>query len=161
MSSNDDPNQAKTRAASYMILLRDGKIFLIKRANTGYRDNEWSLPAGKVDVDETFTMAAVREAQEEAGVTVDPENMRYALTMHRKSDNAPEAWVDTLFVCEQWDGEPHNAEPHKHSEASWFDLDDLPSDFMEYQIALVRAYNERRVYFEFGWDDADYQINQD
>ena len=160
MSSNDDPNQAKTRAASYMILLRDGKVFLIKRANTGYRDNEWSLPAGKVDGNETFTMAAVREAHEEAGVTVDPENMRYALTMHRKSDNAPdEAWVDTLFVCEQWEGEPHNAEPHKHSEGEWFDLDNLPSDFMEYQVALVQAYNQRRVYFEFGWDDADYQIN--
>jgi 8-oxo-dGTP pyrophosphatase MutT (NUDIX family) len=157
MSSNNDPNQAKTRAASYMLLIKDNQTFLIKRSNTGYRDGEWSLPAGKVDAGESFTEAAVREAFEEVGVTVDAQDMHYALTMHRKSDNAPgEAWVDVMFVCHEWLGEPHNAEPHKHGEGAWFGLDALPQELMEYQHALINAYNNKQTYFEFGWKEGEY-----
>lgn len=35
-------------------------------------------------------------------------------------------WVSPVFVARISSGTPKNAEPEKHSEMRWFDLDDLP-----------------------------------
>lgn len=153
--SNKHPEEGNTRIASYMLLERDGKIALVLRSATGYRDGEWSLPAGKVDENETFTEAAVRELNEEAGVVAKPADIKHIITMHRKSDNEPNtSWVDIFFECKKWEGEPFNAEPHKHSELEWFALDNLPETFMDYQRIPIEAWmRNNRPYVEFGWKD--------
>lgn len=45
----------------------DNKILMVK--NNKY--NNWSLPGGGVEVGETLAMAAIREAKEETGLTVE------------------------------------------------------------------------------------------
>jgi len=155
--SDSDPKQASTRAAVYVFLKRGNQTAMILRSNTGYRDGEWAMPSGKVDHGEPFTVSAIREAKEEVGIDIDIKDLQYVLTLHRKSDNNPaNAWVDVLFVCESWKGEPYNAEPHKHSALKWFDMDDLPSEVMDYQRALMQAYKNKTPYVEFGWKEDDY-----
>ena len=156
--SNSDADQAKTRAAVYILLLKNNKTPMILRSNTGYRDGEWALPSGKVDHNEPFTVAAIREAKEEIGVKIQAKDLDYVLTLHRKSDNNPnEAWVDMLFVCKEWSGEPYNAEPEKHSELQWFALDNLPDTLMDYQRAIINGYVHNENYIEFGWKQGDYK----
>jgi hypothetical protein len=36
----------KLRAAAYLLLIKDGKVLLLRRSNTGWRDGEYTLPAG-------------------------------------------------------------------------------------------------------------------
>jgi 8-oxo-dGTP diphosphatase len=43
------------------------------------------------------------------------------------------------FAPRAWDGEPVNAEPHKHSELVWADLAGLPTDTAEYTAAVITA----------------------
>jgi ADP-ribose pyrophosphatase YjhB (NUDIX family) len=159
MSSDNDPNQARTRAAVYIMIKKGNKAPFIKRSNTGYRDGEWAMPSGKVDQGESFSAAAIREAKEEVGVDIHPEDLEYVLTLHRRSDDKPDqAWVDVLFVVEKWEGEPYNAEPHKHGELKWLELDELPMTVMEYQRALVEAHKNNLPYVEFGRKEHEYDI---
>ena len=144
---------ANTRAACYMILQKDSQVCLILRSNTGYRDGEWALPSGKLDLDETFSQAAVRELAEEVGVKTDLRNIKHAITLHRKSDNEPGVgWADVFFVCNSWEGDPFNAEPHKHGRLEWFDIDNLPDEMMDYQRTTLQAWRDGKNYFEFGWE---------
>ena len=148
-----EPLLASTRAACYMILIKHNKVCLILRSNTGYRDGEWALPSGKVDLDETFSQSAVRELSEEVGVTTQVLNIEHAITSHRKSDNeSGVAWADVYFVCKSWKGEPYNAEPHKHEELRWFDVDDLPDSLMDYQRKALEAWRIGNKYIEIGWE---------
>ncbi len=155
--SDTDPKQAATRAAVYIFLKRGNKTAMILRSNTGYRDGQWAMPSGKVDHGEPFTLAAIREAKEEVGVDIDAKDLKYILTLHRKSDDNPiNGWVDVLFVCETWEGEPYNAEPHKHADMQWFELENLPEKVMDYQLAIIQGYIDKQNYIEFGWREGDY-----
>lgn len=139
--------------AAFVVLRENNKIAFVLRANTGWMDGKYGLPAGKVEKNETFTHAAVREAREEAGVTIAEANLRHVLTSHRAGDTPQEnQWVDIIFEATTWQGEPYNAEPEVHSELTWLDPDNLP----ENMIPSVRIYMEKirsgETYVQPGWD---------
>ncbi len=52
--------------AVYALFEKEGKVALIQRANTGYHDGYYALPAGHIEPEETSPEAVVREAYEEA-----------------------------------------------------------------------------------------------
>lgn len=118
--------------AVYLVFRRNGSILLLKRANTGYMDGQYSLPAGHVDGSEPARDAAVREAQEELGLTLNADDLRLVHTMHR-SVNAEDKGgqherIDLYFEATTWNGEPQNAEPHKCDELRWSSIAELPDD---------------------------------
>lgn len=49
---------------------KDGRILMIKRANTSHGLNKWNMPAGKAEQGETLEQACKREAKEEVNLTV-------------------------------------------------------------------------------------------
>jgi 8-oxo-dGTP diphosphatase len=51
------------RAAGGLVL-REGRVLLVHRP----RYDDWTLPKGKLDADESWEAAALREVEEEAGV---------------------------------------------------------------------------------------------
>ena len=116
--------------ACFIVLRRDGKFFALRRANTGWMDGVFTLPSGHVEEDETFLEAAIRETQEEAGVMLEAKNVHFAHLCERDEQRAmnERVWDDVYFVCDQFEGEPHNAEPEKASEGKWFDLENPPQE---------------------------------
>ena len=79
--------------ASYAVLRKERTVAFVLRSNTSWMNNYYGLPAGKVEQDESYTAAAVREAKEEVGIDVAPDTLRHALTVHRKSRDG-KFWVD-------------------------------------------------------------------
>ncbi|HIE41446.1 MAG TPA: NUDIX domain-containing protein, partial [Candidatus Aenigmarchaeota archaeon] len=60
----------------YLVLIKDNKILLSRRFNTGFHDGEYSFPAGHLDGNETLIQAMVREAKEEIGIELKPEDLK-------------------------------------------------------------------------------------
>lgn len=130
------------RVAVYIALVDGARLFVMRRVNTGYRDGEWAMPAGHVESGETPAQAALRELQEETGVIAATEHLECAHALYRQcGDDGARAYVDYLFVCRRWQGEPTNAEPDKADACRWIDLDALDEiiDFHAAMISRARA----------------------
>ncbi|MGH7192841.1 MAG: NUDIX hydrolase [Candidatus Saccharimonadales bacterium] len=136
--------------AAHVLLKKDGKVAFVLRQNTGWGDGLYGLIAGKVDQDESYLAAAVRECKEEAGVDVKPSDMKHVLTAYRKSDTL---WVDVLFEATRWQGEPRNAEPHKHAELAWLDPADLPDNVVPSILFYFEQIAAGKTYAEYGWEE--------
>lgn len=139
----------KLIASVYLLFVRDGKILLLRRQNTGYEDGNYGLVAGHLEAHESLTSAAIREAKEESGVDIAPHNLGVVTTMHRKQNDER---VDFFFEVKHWTGEPTNTEPDKCDDLSWFPLNELPSNTIPYIRQAIECSQKGIIYSEFGWD---------
>jgi 8-oxo-dGTP diphosphatase len=142
------------RSAVYLIAEKNGLIPLLKRAHTGFMDNHWSLIAGRVETDESFITAVIREAKEEAGLSLSKNDLSLVHVSSRcqiYADSSPINWADIYFYTTMKGQKPVNAEKDKHSELRWFPLNDLPPDLAPYQSTALIAYREGKKYSEYGF----------
>lgn len=144
-------NYFKFVAAVYLILERNGKILLLRRAHTGYEDGNYSLPAGHIEEGERAKLAMIREAKEEAGITVSEKDLSLAHVMMRNS--SPDERFDFFFTTETWKGEIQNMEPEKCDDLSWFPINELPSNIIPCVRSALEHYKKGSVFSEFGWDE--------
>ncbi|MDL2363330.1 MAG: NUDIX domain-containing protein [Patescibacteria group bacterium] len=140
---------AMPHIAAYVIFRKEGKVAFVMRANTSWMNGYYGLPSGKVENDETFTQAAIREAKEEVGVNINPEDLKCVLIAHRKSKDIN--WVDACFEASNWDGGLTNAEPHIHSELAWLDPNNLPENVIPSVRHYIGQISAGNSYTEFGW----------
>jgi 8-oxo-dGTP diphosphatase len=130
--------------AAYVVFLRRSdagrEVLLLRRANTGYMDDHWAVVAGHVEPGESCVDAAVREAREEVGVTLTPEDLTPLCTQHRTdgSDRPIEQRVDFFFVARRWVGEPVRSEPDKASALAWWPLAALPEPAVPHERPVLR-----------------------
>lgn len=137
-------------STSVFLFAYDGdRVLLIKRGNTGWMDGYFSVPAGGVDGNETFATAAIREAYEEVGITVKPEDLTLAHVLHSRTDG--EEWTGIFFATSKWIGEPVINEPHKHSELRWSEISKLPDNMVPYVATALKACAGGQGYSEYGW----------
>jgi 8-oxo-dGTP diphosphatase len=131
------------------LFIRGSKLLVLRRAHTGYEDGKYSLPGGHVEARETFREAACREALEETGLHVTPDQLKFKLVMHELHPEDVRVFV--LFEAVGWKGEPANAEPEKHDQITWLELDNLPDDLMNTLPEALAAAAAGQTYAEHGW----------
>jgi 8-oxo-dGTP diphosphatase len=128
--------------AAYVYLRRGDQVLLQRRQNTGYMDDMWVAgAAGHIEAGETARDTAVREAMEELGVRLAPQDLQPATIMQR-TDGTPdprEQRADWFFSAEIWSGVPVVKEPHKCAEVAWFALAELPAQIPEYEKFVLGA----------------------
>ncbi|MFZ5878863.1 MAG: NUDIX hydrolase [Chloroflexota bacterium] len=132
----------------HLFFFRSDEILLLRRFQTGYRDGEYSVPAGHLDGGETILAAAVREAREEVGVRIDPSALSFSSVMHR---NEGEERIDFFVHVRAWEGDPVNAEPDKCDELRWSPLDALPPNLIPYVRRALENHARGVRFEEFGW----------
>ena len=141
-----------TIPASYLVLEKDNKILLLRRFNTGYEDGNYSLIAGHLEDDESLTQCIIREAKEEAGITVKEENLKVEYVLHRNSglenDNQR---IEVFFTAKKWIGKIENKVKNKCDDLSWFDKDKLPVNIIPYIKDSLNKINNKINYGELGW----------
>jgi ADP-ribose pyrophosphatase YjhB (NUDIX family) len=139
------------RCAVYLILIRDDKILLLKRFNTGWQDGNYSLPAGHIDGGERIYEGMIREAKEEIGIDIEKKDLEVVHTIHRKARLGME-YFDIFLIAKNWKGIPSNMEENKCSGIGWFPLDNLPKNLLPYvKQAIIN--DQKKIFFsDFGWN---------
>ncbi|HEU0292974.1 MAG TPA: NUDIX domain-containing protein [Anaerolineales bacterium] len=132
----------------HLFFLRGNQILLLRRFNTGFRDGEYSVPAGHLDGGETVMQAAVREAGEETGLQIAESDISFSTVMHRIEDDER---VDFFVQVHHWQGEPFNAEPEKCDELRWVDIHALPANTIPYVRQALTNHLASLRFDEYGW----------
>jgi 8-oxo-dGTP pyrophosphatase MutT (NUDIX family) len=141
------PGRALLVAAAYVVLRRGNDVLLQLRRGTGYMDGCWATLAGHLERDESAEQAAVREALEEAGVTIRRGDLRPLTTLHRFEVGGPqvEQRCDFFYEARVWQGAPGVREPAKCAAMEWFALDRLPQDVVPHERMVLRALRDGPV----------------
>jgi 8-oxo-dGTP diphosphatase len=135
---------------AHLLLFMGNKTLLLLRKNTGYEDGKYSVVAGHFEGNETAREAMAREAKEEAGIKIDPEELVLAHITHRR--HADER-VSFFFTTSRWEGNPRNMEPEKCDNLSWFPVDSMPGKMVPYVRNAIEQYLKGNIYSEFGWKE--------
>ncbi len=147
---SDQQERFKLRAAVYLLLIKDNKVLLSRRFNTGWMDGKYSLIAGHLDGDESVFEAIIREAFEEAKIKIEKKDLIPATVVHRQSD---QEYIDFFFVAKRWSGDITIVETNKCDDLSWFPLDNLPDNLLPFIKEAVEKYQNKIPFFESGWSN--------
>jgi 8-oxo-dGTP pyrophosphatase MutT (NUDIX family) len=138
----------RLRAAVHLFLMRGEEVLLLRRFNTGYEDGNYSVIAGHLDGDEEVVAATLREAHEEAGITISPDDLTVVGVMHRREADER---IDFFLAASRWAGAIANREPDKCDALSWFPLDHLPANVVPYVRRALDNYRRGHWFDSYGW----------
>lgn len=142
----------KLVTAVHLFLVKNNKILLLRRFNTGYEDGNYSVIAGHLDGKEPTKKAMAREALEEAGVKVKTEDLKVVHVMHRNAKDHER--IDFFLTTEKWQGRPRIIEPDKCDGLSWFHFKKLPKNIVPYVRSAIGRYLKGVLFSQFGWEEA-------
>lgn len=109
-----------------ILFLRQDDRLLLAMKKRGFGAGKWNGVGGKAEPHETPKAAAIRECQEEIGVTpIDPKLVG-TIQFYEKSDPSfgHHAYI---YVATSWKGKPTETEEMR---PKWFPLSDIPFDTM-------------------------------
>jgi ADP-ribose pyrophosphatase YjhB (NUDIX family) len=135
------------RSAVYLFLIKDEKILLSKRQNTGWEDGNYTLISGHLEGNESVRDAMIREAKEEAGIKVLAEDLEVVVVMHRLANYE---YVDFFLTTKKWEGEVENMEPEICEELKWFSLNNLPENMVPSMKKGLQNYQNGIFFSETG-----------
>jgi 8-oxo-dGTP diphosphatase len=144
----ENKSRAKAVVSAYLIFRRGEDVLLQLRQNTGFADGKWALVSGHVEEGESATVAMVREAYEEVGISLQPEALRVIHVRHHRSDRVN---MSVFFECTAWNGPIINQEPEKCGGLEFFPLNNLPSNTAGVVADVLHAISRGETYSEGGW----------
>ncbi|OGO67349.1 MAG: NUDIX hydrolase [Chloroflexi bacterium RBG_19FT_COMBO_62_14] len=139
----------KLVSAVHLFLMKDGQVLLLRRHNTGYEDGKLSVIAGHLDGGEQVKEAACREAKEEVGIDILPEEIEVVGVMHRKTTDER---VDWFVAAHRWKGEPSIREPDRCRELLWIPTNEPPPDLIPYVRRSLENLRQGKWFDSFGWE---------
>jgi ADP-ribose pyrophosphatase YjhB (NUDIX family) len=106
------------------IIIDDSRVLLVKRAHPPLQ-SEWSIPGGVLEVGELVREAAVREAREETGLTVEPSDLLgvYDRILRNPAQRVQYHYVLIDFLCRRVAGDLSAASDA--AEVRWFSREEL------------------------------------
>lgn len=138
------------RVGTNVLLVKDGKILLPRRGNTGWADGMLGIPGGHLEEGETARQAAVREIKEELGLVVDQDRLVHFATANVYTTH--EYIYHEFYVQLRDDEQLVNAEPEKCVELVWCDPEHLPDDVQEtFRVLITQGYIGGQSYLEIGY----------
>lgn len=107
---------AKLKKSSYLLL--------IKGENKPFKDS-WALPGGFIDTDEPVKQACQRELQEETGMSLDLNQLKF-FNFYDEVNRDPRSRTITFAYLAQLNSLNEVKGDDDATEAKWFDIKKLP-----------------------------------
>jgi mutator protein MutT len=114
------------KQATLCILTKPGQI-LLGMKKRGFGVGKYNGFGGKVNPSETIEHAAIRELQEEVGVTAKGMKKVGELAFHFSPEKSDWNQIVHVYLIESWEGNPAESE---EMTAEWFNVDKIPYDNM-------------------------------
>ncbi len=114
------------RPVSAAVIVRDGRVLLVRRA-LEEGDLRWQFPAGKLEAGESPEQAAVRETEEETGLTVE------AVKTLGDRVHPNTGRLMHYVACAPISGEAHVADAEELAEVAWVAHAEIP-DYVPYGL---------------------------
>ncbi|MCY3542451.1 MAG: NUDIX domain-containing protein [Chloroflexi bacterium] len=135
----------KAKVAVNLFLTNDcDEILMLRRLNTGFKDGEYGLVAGHVEDGESLKGAMIREASEEAGITLSPDKLEVVGVIPSLFDD----YVYFFLSADVWHGDVRNMEPEKCDDMRWFHLGKLPENTVSYIRLAIENYLDGKWFSE-------------
>ncbi|MFZ2125256.1 MAG: 8-oxo-dGTP diphosphatase [Candidatus Saccharimonadales bacterium] len=145
------------RQVSLLFLIKDDNILLAMKKR-GFGAGRWNGVGGKPDIGEAIEQTAVRECQEEIGVT--PLDLKHVATLdfHFPIDKSDFDMQAVVYSCSKWQGEPTETE---EMQPAWYKFADIPYDKMwaDDKYWLPTVLGGKFVTANFTFDDNDSVAN--
>ena len=109
------------KLVTILFLRRDDEILLAMKKR-GFGMGKWNGVGGKASPGETEAEAAIRECQEEIGVTPVNPKLVGTIKFYEKTDPTFGHHAH-IFVTEEWRGEPTETEEMR---PQWFKIENIP-----------------------------------
>ncbi|MFF0629780.1 NUDIX hydrolase [Streptomyces sp. NPDC004296] len=107
------------RPIAAAVIVRGGRVLLVRRA-VEEGDLRWQFPAGKVEAGESPEQAAVRETEEETGLTVE------AVKTLGDRVHPNTGRLMHYVACSPISGEAHVADEEELAEVAWVAHGEIP-----------------------------------
>lgn len=119
----------KLRQATLCLLIENSQVLLTMKKR-GFEIGKWNGVGGKLQEGETLKQAAIREMQEEIGVT--PLSLRQVAVLDFYFPEVPadKDWDQqvVVFTVNRWKGDP--VESEEMAPPQWFSFDKVPYNQM-------------------------------
>jgi ADP-ribose pyrophosphatase YjhB (NUDIX family) len=135
--------------ALLLLINAQQEVLLLRRINTPFCNNCFSLPGGQIELHESATQTIFREAKNSLGIDL-TENLELVHTMSRKC-NDPEfiacffKFTGTLQTIE-------NKTPERYDMMQWFPISHLPENIVPAHKQALLLIAQNINYSEHGWD---------
>jgi 8-oxo-dGTP pyrophosphatase MutT (NUDIX family) len=119
----------------------------------GFAAGEWDSPSGKLVPGETLDVGMVREAFEETGLQLAPDELEFVAVTHWHPPDGPPR-IGMFFHCAAdpaRHGTPTVLEPDKCVRQVWAPIGDLPQPLLRYTQIGVELFRTGRRYAAVDW----------
>jgi len=138
------------KPSTNVFIIKDSKVLLGRRINTGWKDGWLCAPGGHVEKGEAPSVAILREIKEELGVDVKPDDLEFLCAYARNDD--PYEYFACEFIIKDKEYDFQNAEPEKCSELVWVDIHNLPDDIIDdFRRVIEESILGDKQYLELGY----------
>lgn len=122
--------------------MKDGKVLVGERL-ASHGAGSFSIPGGHMEFGETFEEAALRELEEETGLT----DVEITDLICVKNDRVYEKHFVTIGMLAEWkSGEPIAMEPEKARNWSWYAPDEVPENLFLPSRAVIENWKQGKIY---------------
>lgn len=121
-------NCVRVGVGLYIFNERHQVLFGLRQSVHDY--GTWCPPGGHLEFGETNENAAVREAKEETGLVILPNDVFFQGVTNDFYAEENLHYITLHFFCTKYIGIPQIMEPQKCLKWQWFDINNLPENLM-------------------------------
>ena len=110
-----------------------------------HEEGTWTMPGGNIEYGETFEEAGVREAKEETGIIINPNDLEVICVQVDKNEHAH--YISVGMIAKKFSGTPKVME-QDIIDWKWFDLDNLPKNIFSASKKTIDCFLQKKFYIK-------------